>query len=163
MNVSYISYIIESAKIIQNYSLFFCITLVIPVRCRRRRNEICVVNIRLGERGGGGCPENWFRSESGFGLGLALELGLGEFSSGAIFLEPIGVNGFHFLYFFCIAITWYLNMTLLSSCFAITFSYCGSCLGSNTKVLPKSSSSLAPFKTDRGFSFLSLTIFYVFQ
>ena len=100
MNVSYISYIIESAKIIQNYSLFFCITLVMPVRCRRRRNEICVVNIRLGERGGGGCPENWFRSESGFGLGLALELGLGEFSSGAIFLEPIGVNGFHFLYFF---------------------------------------------------------------
>ena len=48
MKVSYISFIIESAKIIQNYSLFFCITLVIPVRCRRRRNEICVVNIRLG-------------------------------------------------------------------------------------------------------------------
>ena len=106
---------IESAKVIENYSLFFCITLVIAVRCRRRTNEICVANIRLG------CMD---------------------------FIP----------HKFCIAIIWYLNKALLNSYFAITFSYCESCLSSNIKILLKSSFLLSSFKTGRDLSFLSLTI-----
>ena len=120
MKVSYISVITELAKIIENYSLFFRITLLIPVRCQRGRNEIWVANIRWNE---------WIS----------------------------------FPIFFCIAIIWYLNMALLSSCFAITFSHFGSCLSSNDKVQPKSSSSLSSCKIDRDFSFLSLTISLILE